>query len=156
VDWLCAVRSRGDRELGVRDRLLAYGAGRPNVRFPAIADISAARQHALKVRGYIPDGATNRLGCAISLGWIFLSLPIFLMLLMTGGGCEGATAPCKSNHWLEWLLIGIVLLLGLVTTWTVRQLQSGRRGGAWWAALVAAPLLVGIAAFFAWQLSFFF
>ena len=107
------------------------------------------------MRGYIPEGDTNRLGCGIALVWLFLSFPFLLILMLSGGGCEGAPQPCQPKSWPVFAFVGVILLLGVSTAWSVKQLRSGTRGPARWIATIVAVLLVGFAAFVVWLLTQF-
>ena len=103
--------------------------------------------------GYIlSEKQTNRLGCAVALLWLPLTFPLFFVLLLSGGGCEAKPQPCEPKNWPMLAFMGFVLLLGVGTAWTVKQLRSGARGTIWWIALAAALLLLACAAFVGWLL----
>jgi ABC-type transport system involved in cytochrome c biogenesis permease component len=103
--------------------------------------------------GYIlSEKETNRLGCVLALLWLPLTFPLFFVLLLSGGGCEAKPQPCEPKNWPVFAFLCVVLLLGVSTAWTVKQLRSGARGAIWWIALAVALLLFACAAFVGWLL----
>jgi hypothetical protein len=105
------------------------------------------------MRGYQEGGGRNRLGCFLASLWLLIALPLFFILLLSGGGCEGAPSPCTPKRWPEFAFIAAVIGLGVSTAWATRQLHSADRNALWWLALGVAFALVGLAVFLGWALA---
>ncbi len=108
------------------------------------------------MKGYSQDGKRNRLGCFLASLWLLIAFPLFFILLLGGGGCEGAPQPCTPKRWPEFVFVAVLLALGIATAWATRTLRLGKRDMLWWAALSVAAALLSLAMFLGWQLASFF
>jgi hypothetical protein len=107
------------------------------------------------VGGYSENGGKNRLGCFLASLWLLIAFPLFFLLVMSGGGCEGAPQPCTPKVWPEYGFIVVVVTLGVGTAWATRKLRSGERDTLWWVAISLAAALFSLALFLGWQMASF-
>lgn len=105
--------------------------------------------------GYVEDRERNGLGCFLASLWLIVAFPLFVILLLGGGGCEGAPQPCTPNRWPEFAFIAMFVALGVGTAWTTKTLRSGKRNASWWVALALAVLLLAAWMFLVWGLATF-
>ena len=73
-------------------------------------------------RSWLPSGAGLAGFLAATLVGLFIGLPMMVMVLQSGGGCEGVPAPCQPDNTA--LNIALLVLAALLfgTWWGVRRL----------------------------------
>jgi hypothetical protein len=108
------------------------------------------------VGGFSENGGRNRLGCFLASLWLLIAFPLFFLLVMSGGGCEGAPQPCTSRFWADYAFIPGVVTLGVGTAWVTRKLRSGERDTLWWLAFGLAAVLFSLALFLGWKIASIF
>lgn len=105
------------------------------------------------MRNYKNLNNGNGLGCGLALAWLVIAIPLFVLLLLGGGGCEGAQEPCKPTLWREIAFLVALLVLASATVWSTKQLRSGKKNSLWWVAAVLAVILSVVAILLVWQVA---
>ena len=109
------------------------------------------RQTKIAMRSYRNSNNDNGLGCGLALAWLVIAIPLFVLLLLGGGGCEGARKPCNPTLWREITFVAAVIVLAAATIWSTKQLRSGEKNAWWWAAAVLAIVLLAVALVLGWK-----
>jgi hypothetical protein len=75
-------------------------------------------------RNWLPSGGAIAGVLATFVVFLLIGFPMMLMVLQSGGGCEGRPRPCEpDNTALDVALVALLLLLG-GTWWGVRKLVN--------------------------------
>lgn len=58
------------------------------------------------------------------LVFLFIGMPMMVMVLQSGGGCEGLPRPCQPDNTALYIALPALLLLVVGTWWGVRRLVN--------------------------------
>jgi hypothetical protein len=73
---------------------------------------------------WLPSGGALAGVVGAFLVFLFIGMPMMVMVLQSGGGCEGLPRPCEPDNTALYIALLALLLLVVGTWWGVRRLVN--------------------------------
>lgn len=75
-------------------------------------------------RNWLPSGGSVAGVLAAFVALLLVGFPIMVLVLQSGGGCEGQPRPCEPDNTAIYIGLTAVVLLSVGTWWGVRKLVN--------------------------------
>ena len=75
-------------------------------------------------RTWLPSGGALAGVVAAFFAFLFIGMPMMVIVLQSGGGCEGLPRPCEPDNAVLYIALLALLLLVVGTWWGVRKLVN--------------------------------
>lgn len=77
-----------------------------------------------KPRKWLPSGGALAGVVGAFLAFLFIGMPMMVLVLQSGGGCEGLPRPCEPDNAALYIALLALLFLVFGSWWGVRKLVN--------------------------------